>query len=76
MSNRILTAPAGFKPTMVIRRNGEEEAIELEADDSFKKSIERFAASVGNEELRTTAFEGITHQAKLVEETRRLNDAV
>ena len=75
-SNRILTAPAGFKPTMVIRRNGEEEVVELEADDSFKKSIEHFVASVEGDGLRFGAFEGITHQAKLVEETCRQNGAV
>lgn len=41
-TNRILTAPAGFVPEVVIRKGNEEEKRNLPADDAFKKSILHF----------------------------------
>lgn len=72
-SGRILTAPAGFEPTMVIRRNGEEEIVKLSADDSFRKSIEHFAQCITNTTVRRNRRTEIEHQARLVEDTIRLS---
>lgn len=71
VSGRILTAPAGLEPHMVIRRNGEEEDITLPADDSFKKSIEHFASCVTDPNVAAARRAEILHQAKLVEAVRR-----
>lgn len=71
VSGRILTAPAGFEPTMTIRRNGEAEDISLPADDSFRKSIEHFAACIGDKDVRASRREEIRHQAELVEDVMK-----
>lgn len=70
-SGRILTAPAGFEPTMIIRRNGEEERLLLAPDDSFRKSIEHFARCIMDPEIRVMRREEIRHQAELVEGVMR-----
>ena len=67
-SGRILTAPAGFEPTMVIRRNGAEEIVTLPADDSFRKSIEHFLECINNKGVREERRREIAHQAGLVED--------
>lgn len=67
-SGRILTAPNGFQPTMVLRRNGEESVVMLPADDSFKKSLEHFVACVGNDVVREQNRVGIVRQAVLVQD--------
>ena len=41
-SNRILTAPEGYVPTYIIKKNQEYETRNLPADDAFYKSIKRF----------------------------------
>lgn len=66
-SGRILTAPAGFEPTMVIRRNGDEEVVTLPSDDSFRKSIEHFLECINNKGVREERRREIAHQAGLVE---------
>lgn len=72
-SGRILTAPAGFEPTMVIRRNGAEETFTLPADDSFRKSIEHFAECIKDPGVRKARRNEIEHQARLVEDVVRLS---
>lgn len=66
-SGRILTAPAGFEPTMTIRRNGVEEVVTLSADDSFRKSIEHFGVCIKDTCVRAARRAEILHQAELVE---------
>lgn len=72
-SGRILTAPAGFEPTMVIRRNSAEETFTLPADDSFRKSIEHFAECIKDPGVRKARRDEIEHQARLVEDVVRLS---
>lgn len=71
-TGRILTAPAGFEPTMTIRRNGQEQTETIAADDAFRKSIEFFAKCIADESVRVDAREGILHQAQMVEDVRAL----
>lgn len=66
-TNRILTAPAGFVPEVVIRKGNEEEKRNLPADDAFKKSILHFCHCIENEEVRKTNYQTLLRQAKLVE---------
>lgn len=74
-SGRILTAPAGFEPTMTFRRNGEEELVKLPSDDSFRKSIEFFVRCIADEVSREASRASILHQARMVEDVRRLAGA-
>lgn len=67
-TNRILTAPAGFVPELVIRKGNEEEKRNLPADDAFKKSILHFCECINDVEVRKTNYQTLLRQAKLVED--------
>ena len=71
-TNRILTAPAGFTPEVVIRKGNEEEKRNLPADDAFKKSILHFCHCVENSETRKENYQTLLRQAKLVEDFKAL----
>ena len=71
-TNRILTAPAGFVPEMIIRKGNEEERRMLPADDAFKKSILRFRACIEDGATRNENYSILSRQANLVEEFKRL----
>lgn len=65
-TGRILTAPAGFTPTVeVIIANGKE-IIELPDDDAFRNSIEVFLHCIANPEIREQRYQEIQQQADLV----------
>lgn len=66
-SNRILTAPAGFIPSYIIKKNQDVERKELPADDAFLKSIKRFVACIENSEERTKEYNILHEQEDLVE---------
>lgn len=63
-SGRVLTAPAGFVPTMTIKTNEGETVKELPADDTFKKSLEHFEGCVMEEKQRKDNYENIKRQAE------------
>lgn len=65
-TGRILTAPAGFLPTVTIRRNTEDEIRNLSADDAFMKSIEHFKRCTMDEQTRRSGYLSLTRQAQLV----------
>ena len=71
-SGRILTAPAGFVPAATVRNGNEDEIVELSADDTFLKSINRFVDCVGDPELRKENISMIEKQSELVDEFKRL----
>jgi len=71
-SKRILTAPEGFKPSYTISRNGVCETYEMEADDAFRKSIERFMECIQNEHVREKNYNELLHQEKMVDEFMNL----
>jgi len=71
-TNRILTAPAGLVPEMIIRKGNEEEKRNLPADDAFKKSILHFYHCIENRELRKANYQILLRQAKLVDDFRKL----
>lgn len=66
-TNRILTAPEGFEPTVIIKQGNDEQSFTLPADDTFRKSIEFFGQCLDNENTRTAHYSEIRHQAELVE---------
>ena len=71
-SGRVLTAPAGFKPSYTIKRNQMLETHELLADDAFLKSILRFKECIEDETTRMEEYELMKKQEFFVEEFKRL----
>lgn len=72
ISNRILTAPAGFEPEYTIKKNQDFETRKLPVDDAFRKSIERFVACVMNSETRLNEYCLIGTEAKLLTEFKTI----
>lgn len=68
ITNRVLTAPAGFTPYVTIRKGNDEVRRELSMDDTFAKSIYRFIECINCEEIRKESYEGIIKQAGLIDE--------
>ena len=71
-TNRILTAPAGLTPEVIIRKGNEEERRNLPADDAFKKSILHFCKCIEDEDTRKANYGTLLRQAHLVEDFKRL----
>lgn len=72
-TNRILTAPAGLVPEVIIRKGNEEEKRNLPADDAFKKSILHFCHCIENKAAREENYNTLLRQAKLVEDFKQLS---
>lgn len=70
-TNRILTAPVGYEPQLVIKIGDNEQVYTLPADDSFGKSIAYFGECIEDENKRTSHYAEILRQAKLVAEIKR-----
>ncbi len=71
-SNRILTAPEGFVPNYLIKKNQEFETRNLPADDAFKKSVFHFLSCIKDDYLRNMNYKIISRQESYVEEFRNL----
>jgi len=71
-TNRILTAPAGLVPEVIIRKGNKEEKRNLPADDAFKKSILHFCQCIENEKIRKENYQTLIRQARLVEDFKNL----
>lgn len=69
-TGRVLTAPAGFVPTMTIRKGNENYSYDLPADDSFSKSIRYFLSCVEDDGTRNESFNSMIKQSELVDEFR------
>lgn len=67
-TNRILTAPAGYEPTVIIKNSNEEQSFTLTADDTFKKSIEHFYSCIETESVRMAQYNDILSQSFRVEQ--------
>lgn len=72
-TNRILTAPAGFTPEVIIRKGNEEEKRNLPADDAFKKSILHFCKCIEINDDRKENYQSLLRQAALVEDFKQLS---
>ena len=66
-TDRILTAPAGFEPTVTLKNNDGVRTLKLPADDTFKKSIADFLACIRSEDKRRARYGEIQRQAALVD---------
>ena len=65
-TNRVLTAPAGFVPKMVLKTGDTEEIHLLSSDDAFRKSILYFYNCIKDTQIRTDNIKSILLQSKLV----------
>lgn len=71
-TGRVLTAPAGYIPTAIIRNGNEERSVELPPDDAFLKSIQHFADCIKDEKVRSERYQIIKRQAELIDDFKRL----
>lgn len=70
-TNRILTAPAGYVPVMTIRNAEGEKNVELQADDTFRKSIEAFGECICNSKKMESKYKEIVQQSYILESVMR-----
>ena len=66
-TGRVLTAPDGFEPDVIIRKGNEDEVRKLPSDEAFVKSIQRFVECIQDDEARNENYLLIERQAHLVE---------
>lgn len=71
-SNRILTAPAGFQPEYVLKKNQDFETRVLPIDDAFKKSIERFETCIKDNVTRDEEYELVQMESQLLSDYKKL----
>ncbi len=65
-TGRVLTAPAGFSPEVIIRKGNLDKVLRLPADDAFKKSIQHFINCVHDSENRKANYAILVKQAELI----------
>ena len=70
-TNRILTAPVGYVPTVIIRKGNDEEIKQLSVDDTFKKSIEYFLNCISDAGCREESYKYMLDQAHLVDDFKK-----
>ncbi len=66
-TNRILTAPDGFEPTVIVKQGNEEQSFTLPGDDTFGKSILHFERCINLEAIRISHYDEILNQSEKVE---------
>lgn len=67
-TGRVITAPAGFNPELIIKTANGMETINLQADDAFSKSIDCFYQCIHNDKMRLEHYNEIFYQANLVQD--------
>lgn len=73
-TGRILTAPDGLEPEMIIKHNQEYSTRKLPADNAFEKSIRRFYDCVMSDTVRQENYSLIERQSAFVDEFRKLSN--
>lgn len=71
ITSRVLTAPAGYTPKAIIRKENKDMVIDLPSDDAFLKSIEYFLTCIEDRRIRKERYQMIVRQAELVDEFKR-----
>ena len=66
-TNRILTAPVGYVPSVIIKKNGSEEKRDLLEDDSFYNSIDHFHKCIIDPNIRKNNYVDLLTTSKLFE---------
>ena len=73
-TGRVFTAPVGYIPSVMIKKNTDTEERALPTDDAFRKSIEQFILATEDHVIRTNDYEKIVMQAKLVDRFMELTE--
>lgn len=73
-TGRVLTAPAGYVPSVTIRNGNSDKVVELPKDDTFKKSIEYFVKCISNDKERLYNYKTIIKQAEIVDNFRHMSE--
>ena len=71
-TGRILTAPDGLEPDVIIKHNQEYKTKKLPADNAFEKSIHKFYDCLINKETREDNYMVIERQSTFVSEYKKL----
>lgn len=74
VTERVLTAPAGFVPSYLLISGNGTETYELPADDTFLRSLEYFGQCISEPQKRKEAYQEIIRQARLVDEFKEAAD--
>lgn len=69
---RVLTAPDGFQPDVIIRKGNEEKTYKLPSDEAFVKSIKMFQECIINRKLRDNNYKNILRQGQFIESFKNL----
>ena len=72
-TGRILTAPDGLEPDMIIKHNQEYITQKLPSDNAFEKSIRRFYDCLTNDTIREENYSIIERQSSFVSEFKKLS---
>lgn len=72
-TGRILTAPDGFEPDMVIKHNQDYATVKLPSDNAFEKSILRFFSCLTDDDVREDNYRLIERQSAFVSEFIKLS---
>lgn len=73
-TGRILTAPDGLEPDMIIKHNQEYVSKKLPADNAFEKSIRRFYECLTSDTIREENYQIIERQSAFVSEFRKMSE--
>lgn len=73
-TGRVLTAPDGLEPDMVIKHNQEYVTKKLPADNAFEKSIRRFYDCLTNGAIREDNYQIIQRQSMFVDDFIKLSN--
>ena len=66
-TERVLTAPDGFIPDVIIRKGNKDTICKLPSDEAFVKSIKHFADCIKSTKARTDNYKVIEKQAEYME---------
>lgn len=67
-TGRVLTAPDGFEPDVIIRKGNDDEVRKLPSDEAFVKSIQRFVDCINYDDVRSENYSIIERQAKFIDQ--------
>ena len=74
-TGRILTAPDGLEPDIVLKHNQEYITKKLPADNAFEKSVRRFYDCLTNDSIREDNYHVIERQSAFVSEFKKLSNS-
>ena len=72
VSDRILTAPTGFKPSYTIKKNQDISTFNFSEDDAFLKSILKFGDCISEKNVRNENYSVLLQQERLVEQFKEI----